>query len=232
MKYISIIIILTIFIFGCNKDNTDISKKSITYQDYYPTNTFQNRIYKVQKIIIDVPSEYYDTLNYYIKEVFDSVFIDAAGDTAICIKRFQRMSEDAAWQISDIWFANVYENELHIIEENIRYVKLKNPVQVDYSWDGNLYNTIDSLHSTEYWYSSINTNIVYNNLTFDSVVVITQLYDSTLIDKLVFQEKYAKNIGLIYKEEIRINSQTVTAAPIEQRITTAEIFKMQIIDYE
>jgi hypothetical protein len=52
----------------------------------------------------------------------------------------------------------------------------------------------------------------------------------SLIHKDLAYEIYAKNIGLVYKKEIYINSQEVTHnVPIEERITVGRIFIQEFV---
>ena len=226
-------IFLSIILFAVSCENSIMEPqfKADDYKNYFPAKTGQSFIYDLRFISIDAPSGIYDTSNYFIKEVFSEFFIDNLGDSAIKIERYIRETETDAWRSFDIWFANVYEDELHVVEENIRYVKLKNPVEEGNEWDGNKYNATDSLNLFNYSMQTISSELI-NGILYDSVLTVLQRYDSSLIDKILFQEKYAKNIGLIYKEKTTINSQNPNVnIPIENRITTGTIYKMSLISY-
>lgn len=217
---------------GCKENVISPINNSIDYKTYYPLVIGHVLEYDVQQITIDRPSGFFDTVEYKLKEVFEEIFIDNLGDTAYKIERFIFNDANSSWNALDVWYANPYEDELHLIEENIRYIKLKNPVSLGNQWDGNKYNTVDSLEKFNYKVLSFqNENI--NGILYDSLVTIEQRYDSSLIDKIIYQEKYAKNVGLVYKEETIINSQfnLDPTIPIEERITTGSIFKMSLTSH-
>lgn len=225
-------IFLSIIFFGCSNSILNPNINEISYKEYYPAELGRSMIYEVEAIVIDQPSGVYDTNHYFVKEIFSEYFIDNSGDSAIKIERYYSDSEFGQWTPLDIWYCNLYENELHRIEENLRYVRLKSPIVVDNEWDGNKHNALDSLHLNKYRIDRIGTEFI-NQITYDSSVVIIQQYDSSLIKKILFQEIYAKHIGLIYKEETSINSQNPNITiPIEDRIRTGSIFKMQLISYD
>ncbi len=210
---------------SCKDSFIEPNINSEDYRTYYPAKLGSAFIYNLQSIVIDAPSGYYDTSNYFIKEVLSSYFIDNLGDSAIKIERFIREAETDTWSSFDVWFANPYEDELHIIEENIRYVKIKNPMNAGNSWNGNKYNSTDTLDLFNYEIKPFSNEII-NGILYDSILTIQQRYDSSLIDKILYQEKYAKNIGLVYKEQTEINSQNPNVnIPIENRIITGIIFK-------
>ena len=225
------ILISLIIIIACEDNIISPSVKNESYKSFYPVKTGNEFIYNITQIEIDEPSNYYDTSIYQVKEVFSKYFIDNAGDTAIIIDRYYRESETDTWQKVDVWYANLYDNELQVIEENQRIVKLKNPIELHIEWDGNKYNQLDTLKEYMFHINRIATEEV-NNQFFDSTITVIQRYDSSLIEKNIHKELYAKNIGLVYKEKSNINSQnTNQLIPIEQRITRATIYRQQLISY-
>jgi hypothetical protein len=63
-------------------------------------------------------------------------------------------------------------------------------------------------------------------------MTVTQMDILNSIEKKYAIEKYAKNIGLIYKEIIDIYAtSTPYGKPIEERIKKATIYYQKIIDY-
>lgn len=217
---------------GCKETVINPVNNTIDYKSYYPLVIGHVLEYDVLQITIDRPSGYFDTVKYKLKEVFEETFIDNLGDTAYKIERFIFNDANATWNALDVWYANPYENELHVMEENIRYIKLKNPLSVGNEWNGNKYNLTDSLNLFSYRVLSFASEEI-NTIIYDSILTIEQRYDSSLIDKILYQEKYARNIGLVFKEQTIINSQfnLDPNIPIEDRISTGSIFKMSLTSH-
>lgn len=226
MKIIIYSLLFIFFITSCKKQESS-NNSSIDFS-YCPLKVGNWIAYNVVDINIDEPSKVHDTLNYKIKEIIESKFEDNKM-LVYRIERFIKMSDSVGWTIKDVWFANYTTNSIQKVEENVRFVKIVFPVIINNSWNGNAYNLNDS---KEYEITTLDIPETINSLTFDSVMHVTQLNISNLIEKKLEIEKYAKNIGLVYKELTDIYSGTVSyGVPIENRITTASIYKMTISDY-
>lgn len=228
MKYL-VIISLFFLLFSCKKESQEPVVNKIDYS-YFPLDTGKYILYEVSEIEIDSALNYYDTVRYQIKSVFESYFTDAEGNKAVRIERYKRNNPSQNWTIADVWQANIANNSAQKVEENIRYVKMVFPVSLNKEWNGNAFNTMD-----EETYSISNLNQAYsvNGLEFDSVMTITQFYDSTLLYKYYKSEKYAKNVGMIYKIDMNIESQNITFpnVPVENRITSGTIYIQKILEY-
>ncbi len=67
---------------------------------------------------------------------------------------------------------------------------------------------------------------------FDSVLTISQKSELTAITKVSFVERYAKNIGLVQKQQIDIYSDTYNPdADIEDRITQGTLIYYDLIGF-
>lgn len=225
MRKIIFFLFIVLF-FACKKSekidlNTDYS--------YYPIEIGNWVIYNVQEINIDKPSEVYDTLNYQLKEVIESEFLDAEEKIAYRVERYIRINQTDSWTLKNVWFTNYTLNAAHKIEDNTRYVKLIFPVKLNKKWNGNAFN---NLGEQDYKITFLDISETINNLSFDSVLTVEQYNSESLIDKRIEIEKFAKNIGLIYKEQTDLYSDNVIiGVPIEQRVKTGKILKMEIIDH-
>ncbi len=125
-------------------------------------------------------------------------------------------------------------------------MKMQGPVKDGRSWIGNGYlpdepfakyefTAAMNIKSWEYAFENVDASEVINSTTYDSTVTITQIDDSTNFpvdnpfktgQKLRWIEKYAKNIGLIYKEAIILEYQPQTTT--EDAYTTGFGLKMTI----
>ena len=61
----------------------------------------------------------------------------------------------------------------------------------------------------EYSYTEIDVPQIINNISFDSTLSILHVDNVTLINKTFSMEVYARNVGLVYKELVFLNSQRV-----------------------
>lgn len=224
-----IFLLAILLLISCKKENDNTVITNIDY-GYFPLDTGKYFVYQVEEIEIDSALNYYDTTRYQLKIVYESFFADAEGNLALRVERYKRTSAGLNWSIADVWYANRTIGSVQFVEENMRFVKMVFPTELFKSWDGNAYNTLDG---ETYSISDINQPWSINSNAFDSVITITQLYDTTLLYKYYKVEKYAKNIGLIYKRDMNVESQNITFPNVlvENRITSGTIFTQKLIDY-
>jgi hypothetical protein len=199
---------LSCILYSCKKSTVDpvaIDKA------YFPLQTGKYIIYDVDSIAYSNFFNSTDTFSYQIKEVVDSPYMDASNQTAYAIIRSVRADENSPWILKDIWSANLTDHTAEKVEENLRFIKLDFPVLLNKTWKGNsLINTDSSLLYLKDWdyeYTEVNTIITVDTMQFDSVVTVTQLNEQNVIQKMIFVEKYARSIGLIYKEQQNIETQ-------------------------
>lgn len=226
-KYvIYILLVVFVFLVSCTEEgnNSDF----FSGEDYYPLVTGDYLSYKITEITIDKPSDLYDTSVYYIKEIVDIPIIDNEGDESFRIERHIRLTEENPWEIHTVWSSKRTSNSAEKVEENRRIVKMRFPVRVDLSWNGNLFNDLDD---KDYRVSYFNKPYEIGTFTFDSCLMIVQDSSESLIHRDLAYEVYAIHKGLVYKEETYINSQEVIfEVPIEERVTTGTIFIQELVE--
>ena len=203
--------------------------------DYYPLTSGKFVIYDVDSTIYnDLPV---DTVSYRyrIKEKIADSFTDNQGQPAIrlerSIKKFNPvLSYDSMpWTIKEIWLVNATHKSIQVVEGNVRYTKLIFPVQPNASWNGNAFNT---LGDWEYTYDYVDNSETINGNALSKVVMVTQKDFKTLISYQGYFEKYAKGIGLVYRQITDIASNNIVpGVPVENRIENGIIYKQILISY-
>lgn len=230
---------LSLFLFAaltsllsCKKD-TEVIDPGYAY---FPDATGQYVIYEGDSIQYNDDLESpHDTFRFMVKEVIESVFYDNEGRPTLRIERYYKMENDTIpysamqWKLSDVWSANRTATSAERVEEDQRYVKLIFPLAEGKKWNGNAYNTQGAW---EYEYSSVHEGGTVNGKTFDSIATVLQRDESNLVERVFAQEKYAKNVGLIYKELLQIKKQprdTADLPPYED--TTGVWYRLKVVEY-
>ena len=232
LKKIVYIAFIVLTFLSCKKENQTINN-SIDYS-YFPLKVGNYIMYDVTEINIDKAISVYDTVTYQLKEYVESEFEGANGKTQYRLERYIRANDTIPWEIKDVWAIYFLNNKLVKVEENIPIIKINFPVEIDKSWDGNKLNTQDSVL---YTITNVDASDTVNSMSFDSVLTVTIYDEESLIDKKLVFNKYAKNIGLIDKTIIDINSQPTNGdpiditVPIEERITTGTIYTQKVFEY-
>lgn len=168
------------------------------------------------------------TLMYYAKDLVDtSVVIDNLGRPAHPIFHFISMqSATGPWQQNNTFLNVPLGNTVEFIENNLRYIKLHEPIANGYTWKGNIYiDTYDQttaipditdwdltyLAGWDYTYQDVNQPLTLGSITLDSTITVTEQNESTgpitgnPEDQTSYSqisygiEKYAKGIGLVYR---------------------------------
>jgi hypothetical protein len=233
MKQLSGIIIISIVlvcgIVSCKKDQ--VTEPDMGY------NYFPNGVGKY--VIYDVDSFYYhsaaiiDTFKFQLKEKIQSVYSDNEGRPTLRLERYVKYYNDTVsysampWIFRNVWAENRTATTAEKVEENIRYIKLNFAVKKGKSWNGNVQNTNGEM-DYKYSFVDLSKNIAGN--TFDSTLEVEQQSNLDLVEQQYYIEQYAKNVGLVYKRVIDVNSQpgSLTGAaltaflntPILQRVTS------------
>jgi hypothetical protein len=208
-KLLFISISLLAILASCKKDK-EVTAVDVGY-GYFPDEVGHYVIYEGDSISYkDDQQEPHDTFRFLTKEIIESVYTDNEGRPTLRIERYTKWFNDTVpyeqmpWTLTDVWAANRTSTTAEKVEENVRYVKLSFPVRENSSWNGNAFNYLEEW---EYEYDDINTAGTVNNISFDSVATVLQNDVENLVDRKYGVEKYAKNVGLVYKELLLLKKQ-------------------------
>jgi hypothetical protein len=242
IKRVNYIIIFSVFLvalFGC-KSKTE-TPPDVGY-DYAPTNIGKYVVYDVDSTVYD---DFHHDTTYYkfrIKEQLAEAITDNEGRATIKLIRYIKQYnplvsyDNIAWTLKDVWSYTKTNTTLEVVEEDIRFTKLIFPATADAIWDGNARNTIGEW---DYKYIYVNTAETINGANFDNVLYVEQKDDKNknAIHRQFYIEKYAKNVGLVYREIKDLYSNVVklnpngTIKPVEQRIEKGVIYKLTYVTH-
>lgn len=200
-------------VYSCKKD---VAPPVDVGYDYFPINVGHWIIYDVVSIEHDAPVNKHDTSLFQIKEVIESTFLDNENREAQRIERYIRSNSTLPWVIKDVWFSNLTTATAEKVEENARFIKLTFPISLGKTWDGNNFNSQDIWN---YEYTEVDVSYTINNLSFDSTVTVLQIDEENLIEKNYALEIYAKDVGMIYKELILLETEVDGTITIGSELT-------------
>jgi len=161
-----------------------------------------------------------DSSFHYLREEVVDVCEDNTGRESFVIERYTRKNLTDPWQVIDVWSTTMTNSQVERVEENLRFIKMVFPVSEGVNWDGNSFfqdtsviiggEVIDFYKhwSNEYEYGTIDVAEEINGIMFDSVATVIQSAPSE--NKLNHRssiEKYARGVGLIYKEMLILDTQ-------------------------
>lgn len=201
---------------------------------YYPTTLGKYVVYDVDSTVYD--DFLHDTIyyKYRIKEKFEENYNDNENRPTIRLVRYIKLYDpnksydSIPWTIKDVWAANKTNTSVQVVEENVRFTKLSFPVKLDAQWDGNAGNTMGEW---DYEYKMIEHHEIIGSGTQAIVLQVLQKDYRTAISYQYYTEKYARGIGLVYREIKDVYSQNVNSLPVEQRIEKGVIYKQVYVTH-
>ena len=236
-KGIYILAALALFlVFSCKKKKEPITKPDLG-EAYYPTTIGKYVVYDVDSIVFAEIGYAATSYKYQIKEKIEEEYTDMQGRPALklvrYIKKFDSIVSYSAmpWTIKDVWQVNVSAKNVEVVEENVRFVKLIFPVKKSVEWNGNSMNT---LGEWAYTYTSVDNAETINSNNFENVLCVTQKNFPTFISREYYIEKYAKDVGLVYREIIDVKLATVTGTNVPVLSIPDKsgiVYKLTVVNY-
>jgi hypothetical protein len=200
---------------------------------YFPVEIGTYVTYRADSIYHDQPQAdiqgIHDTTSYFLKEVIESEFEDAEGETSLRLERFKKQNMDDEWVLSDVWFAKRSSNNAEKVEENRRYVKLGFPVSEFATWNGNALNNLDEW---TYEYDSLELERSYGEFSFPNTITVLQRDFLTEVNDEFAYEIYAEGVGLIFRKHKQLFTRpSYLNNRVAENIISGNEFTWEIIDY-
>jgi hypothetical protein len=196
-----LLFILTVLsLCACRKDEYEIYKP--VDKQYMNIKVGAYSIYDVNEIIFDAFNNTSDTMEYQLRELNESIFLDNLGREAIRIDRHVRSTDTSEWVYRNTWYAVADPAMLERVEDNKRLVKLSFPISIEAGWNA---NALNSDNANNVFYGLIHEKYKLGTFSFDSAVSVKNTPRFTSTSERAFEEVYAKNIGLVYKNHVQID---------------------------
>ncbi len=190
---------------ACKKDSNDSVLSSFHF-NYFPYELGQYWVYDVMEILHDENAAIpHDTLYYQLKTEIGDTLVDNEGRIVHRFNRYKRNNAGQAWNLTDVWTTVVSNYKAELVEENIRRVVLKFPVQASTLWNPNQFNF---LPPQEAFYEGIHEPFSTGPVQTDSSVKVNAVKELTLVSYQNQYEVYGKDIGLMrkYYKDLQISN--------------------------
>ena len=242
---------LSLSIFSCKKTTEEFQTEPLT--DYFILEVGKYITYRVDSTVFTTFGTVEETHKYQVKHQVDAQVVDNLGRPSFRIFRFIRDSTGTLpWSPDGTYFITPLFDQVEVIEDNRRVIKMHLPVRNGNSWKGNkylptnAYNELNTDNSYDngmedwdfYFDGEREATTVINGQTYTDVYTIQQADESynvpitnpTLFALKVFsQEKYSKGIGLVYRNLILWEYQPNPGGPGPYRVGFG--IKMWMIDH-
>jgi hypothetical protein len=198
---------------ACNKESEVLNLPTIS--TYLPLSVGNSITYQLDSTVYVSLGTKKEVRSYIIQDKIDAIITDNLGRTSYKVKRMIKKTMDSnVWQDLTSYLLTVDEKQLELIEKNLRFIILKEPIRDGFEWKGNSYiNTISFpdlqyLDQWNYKYENVGKPFSVNGQNFPETITVIQQADtlgtpgnkSFYYEISVSKETYAKNKGLISKE--------------------------------
>jgi len=217
------ILVAAVTLNACKKRTDVLAVASVN--EYYPLQVGKYITYSLDSTIFINFGTKDTVIKYQVKHQVDATITDNLGRPAYRIIRYIRKTAANPWVADNTFAAVPTEFAMEFVENNMRFIKLKAPVRNGFSWKGNSYIDTYSLNSTvkylddwDYTYDSVNVKITQGAYTMDSTLKVAQRdevignpSDPNSYHEINYgAEKYAKGIGMIFRDFLHIEYQPPT----------------------
>lgn len=175
--------------------------------DYFPIGEGRWIQYDVDSVYRFDVGGIHDSIGYSLREVQVDPFTDPEGRPAM---RLHRLRQDSAlnWNVQDVWWQVRTDQRVERSEENQRRVKLILPPAEGLFWNTNATNTGEPYELT---YEEVDVPWSVNGMNFEHTLLVKTTYPNNLIINRTYYERYAKGVGLVYRQVDSTNTQWNTA---------------------
>ncbi|MBC7775306.1 MAG: hypothetical protein H7246_07700 [Phycisphaerae bacterium] len=220
--------VLTVFAFACSGRHTEQPVPlDLDHFAYFPLQIGKYIEYKVDSVVYDFASggaTIQDSSQTFVKEIVADTLRGNLGELQYVIERYERADAGALWAFKSASIANKSVTEAIRTEGNWRFLKLVFPLDRRSAWDGNLW--IDENREIEiagermrpftnwaYEVDSIDVQALVGQFSFDSTLLVTEADDSNVIERRLSRVRYAKHIGVVWREQWILDSQYCNQVP-------------------
>ena len=222
--YLFLPVVIFLAFISCKKQTGTFETASLN--EYMPMEVGKYITYRLDSLLFVNFGQKDTIVSYQAKDVVSELFTDNLGRNAYRVVRYQRelaSTNEAEWAPILTYTVVPTMETVEVVENNLRFQKLKLPVKEGFSWRGNTFlpgnpyeyfspfSNDEDMPFWDYTYQDVDFPLTVNTFDFDSTITVHQIADSVNVpitepDGLAYKnywvEQYAKHIGLIYKEQI------------------------------
>lgn len=222
MNYIYVFLIAAFALYACKKQTGTVN--TVPVNEYMPMQVGKYIHYRLDSMTFIHLGQQDTIVSYDAKDVVEGEITDNTGRPTFRVVRYLRnlnSTNEADYSARLTYFVTPTRDAVELLENSLRYQKLRLPVTDGFNWHGNAFlpttpfyelyefSNDEDIDVWDYTYQDVNQSIQVGDNVYDSTVTVLQVADSSNVpiefpDGLAYKnywvEQYAKNIGLIYKE--------------------------------
>jgi hypothetical protein len=209
-------------LYSCSNKKVDLITEPLSA--YMPLEVGKYITYRIDSLVFVDFDQIPEIHRYQVKHEVDEIVPDNMGRSSYRIYRYLRDSAGTgSWQPNGTYFITPLEgDQVEVVEDNLRFIKLHAPVRDGYNWKGNKYLPSDayepfgfafsndnSMRNWDFTYDLFESFMSYQGYEYDNLCTVEQedYADNVPItapmqyaNRTRSVEKYSKDIGLVYRE--------------------------------
>ncbi|MEM9921756.1 MAG: hypothetical protein AAF990_26875 [Bacteroidota bacterium] len=236
---------LLLSLLACN-ENTNVEDFEVDPKfEYFPLEVGKYLIYQVDSVVYDtlVNGIVVNETTSFVRERITDTLRDNSGRLVYRIERSYRAQDTLPWEIRDIWVSLRTNDQAERVEENLRFIKMVFPLIDGVSWNGNLFidettsipiagESVEIFKDWFYEVRGVDQAEQIGDQSYDNITTIVQADSENLIELRFAQEKYARGIGLVYKEMRILDTQKISeATPWENKAQKGFTMIQRLIEH-
>ncbi|WP_018630011.1 hypothetical protein [Niabella aurantiaca] len=217
------LLLAALLLFSCGEKKADFIPAS-QVKDYFPLQVGKFITYRIDSTVFVRSGSEVEVHQYEVKHSITGTTTDNEGRPTYIVQRSIR-NANGSWADNGRYYITPSDNNVEVIENNLRVVKIAGPMLQDYEWKGNQYLVgPDSLSNASPYSDLYDTQAddnmnkwVFKYTQFGNETIEAQQYSdvwtieqsndvlnmpptgSSYASMAVSSEKYAKNIGMVYR---------------------------------
>lgn len=244
IKYLSLIIGCSIGWMACNTEESDHLGDEELGLNYYPVALGKFWDYRLDSVWYKLSNqvEQHRSVSFIREEIVDT-FRDVTGQLIYRLDVFQSTDTVSGWELIDSYFLETNDRLVVKREKGLSYIKLVFPPQTGKSWNGNIHihpktqiniqgEFLEPFDQWLYYFEYVDRNESINGIHYKDVCKVVEVDDENIIQKRYSSALYSRNVGLIYKELLLLETQnTDTSVPFEDRAEKGMILKQTLVSH-
>ncbi|MBZ4187901.1 hypothetical protein [Niabella beijingensis] len=220
------VFIAALLLFSCGNRKDSFTSVALA-KDYFPVQVGKYITYRVDSTVFVRSGSQVELHSYQVKHSITGTATDNMGRLTYIVERTLRKADGTGnWTGNGRYYITPLENSVEVIEHNLRVIKLANPMYTGFEWKGNRYliapdsvsqaSPYSDLYDTEadndmnkwvFKYTGFGNETIEGQQYTD---VCTVLQADNVLNmppngssygyKAVSSEKYARNIGMVYRD--------------------------------
>jgi hypothetical protein len=245
MKYILFVASFLFLLASCDEtENFVLDSK----EAYFPLEIGKYITYSVDSIQYSTSSGGATNVvssTFQWREMVVDTFRDAENRLVYEVERMQRTDANEDWRLVNVITVTKMADRVELVENNRRFVKMFLPLKLadtlhlfQYFNEFELVSiegeVIEAFKGWEYLVQDLDVPSSVGSFSFDSTSTISYADSENAIEVRFVREQYAKNIGLIAKEYMILDTQCITGCigmSWEEKAEQGFILRMTMIDH-